>query len=171
MNRRYVHVTLSYEQEGELLSISTTDSTRAAKDDDDRYFEIARIPVCDLFSAGSEKAEAALGAIIITTLNRLSDSDSGLLEANEEHIENGILHLRKLMTEKANLDDVRAQEFLAVDCLARSLSTKDLTLLDAAETWYRKAAENGSKSATAVIERQWQDIYRTYRERIEKSGQ
>lgn len=169
MSPRFTNVIVRFDTEERLFTISFIDSNDPEICDRDfQVFKVIDVKLSDLMASGDLRAKQFIGDTVLSTINRLSDADNRILSKDEQVEQENIDHLNSLMEKRAKKGDAEAQQYIAVKYFNDSIEKKDVSLLDIAEEWYKKASENGSESADHFLRDYWPELKERYRQRIER---
>lgn len=166
------HVVVTFNPEEGLFTLSFTESDSVEPNvAENRLFKIIDVRLSDLMNSGPEKAMMFIGNNVLSTIERISKKEIGILKLNQqdENLQSDIAYADALIEERANKNDPKAQEYMAIKCFNDGVEMQDVSLFDVAEEWYKKAAANGLESSIKFLKETWPGLKKDNIKRIQNN--
>ncbi len=140
---------IHYDESGQEIVFSEFDAISGNK----RF--AFKVPLALYQDKGAEGAERIMGETVFTFFDRWADVKMGLRNYVEEAkavLASGVADTERLAKE----GNAEAQYQLAIECFTDGVKGRSTAKLEEAESWLRKAAEGGYKTATDYLENFWE---------------
>lgn len=140
---------IHYDESGQEIVFSEVDAISGNK----RF--AFKVPLALYQERGADEAERTMGETVFTFFDRWADVKMGLrnyVEEAKEALTKGVEDTEKLAKE----GDAEAQYQLAIECFTDGVRGRSATKLEEAESWLRKAAAGGCKTAIDYLEKFWE---------------
>lgn len=114
-----------------------------------------KVPLALYKEKNADEAERIMGETVFTFFDRWADVKMGLrnyVEEAKEALARGVAVTEKLAKE----GNAEAQYQLAIECFTDGVRGRSATQLEEAESWLKKSAAGGYKTAIDYLEKFWE---------------
>ena len=139
---------IHYDESGQEIVFSEVDAISGNK----RF--AFKVPLALYQKKGADEAERIMGETVFTFFDRWADVKMGLrnyVKETKEALASGVVDTERLAKE----GDAEAQYQLAIECFTDGVRSRSAAKLEEAESWLRKAAAGGYKTAIDYLEKHW----------------